>query len=64
MRTPNAGSKEAGLKGCTCPVIDNHFGRGRPTKSGKPEFIFSADCPLHGFPKGADMSEIERLLPH
>lgn len=29
--------------GCTCPVIDNHFGKGRPNG----EFIFDMECPVH-----------------
>ena len=35
--------------GCTCPVLDNHYGRGCGylDKDGNPLFIFSFDCPLH-----------------
>ena len=44
----NPGSEEAQEKGCTCPVIDNHFGRGRPVRGQKDnEFIFSMECPYH-----------------
>ncbi len=51
-REPNPGSKEAIAKGCRCPVIDNHYGKGIPTEDGL-EFWYSADCPVHNkaFPK-------------
>ena len=42
---PNPGSKEAEKAGCTCPVIDNHFGKGRPDGS----FIFDMECPVHNW---------------
>ena len=44
---PRPGSATAELQGCTCPVIDNHYGKGRPC-SGKTEWIVSGNCPLHG----------------
>ena len=40
----NPGSKEAVDRGCTCPVIDNHNGKGL----GNGMFWISAECPLHG----------------
>ncbi len=43
------GSKEAIDKGCTCPVIDNHYGKGFEFK-GERVFWHSANCPLHGKP--------------
>lgn len=46
MTTPNPGSPEAGEQGCTCAVIDNHYGRGMPYPDG-PAFWISGDCPLH-----------------
>lgn len=46
MKTPNPGSKEAQEKGCKCPVIDNHYGNGRPGENG-PEFWISGDCLIH-----------------
>jgi hypothetical protein len=43
---PTPGSHEARLLGCTCPVIDNHHGRGMPYSDG-PRFWISGDCRLH-----------------
>ncbi len=48
---PNPGSIESREQGCTCPVIDNHFGKGIPSKSDVPQFWISGDCPLHAHPK-------------
>lgn len=48
---PKPGSAEAQMRGCTCPVIDNHHGSGRPSSDG-PVFIYTAGCPLH-WPKEA-----------
>jgi len=47
MSKPNPGTKEAQDQGCTCPVIDNHYGAGVPSPNG-PMFWMSGDCPLHG----------------
>lgn len=47
--TPNPGSPEAVQAGCTCPVIDNNYGRGTlDLVDDPPLFWNSADCPLHG----------------
>jgi hypothetical protein len=43
--TPNPGSEEAVAAGCTCPVIDNHYGRGARGVAG--EFYFDLSCPVH-----------------
>jgi hypothetical protein len=43
---PNPGSDEAIERGCTCPVIDNHYGEGMPYRDG-PRFWISGNCPLH-----------------
>jgi hypothetical protein len=43
---PNPGSKEAQAIGCTCPVIDNHYGKGYMGTDGV--FVYSGDCPVHG----------------
>jgi hypothetical protein len=44
-KVPNPGSEKARNKGCTCPVIDNHYGRGY---CGDGEmFIYNMDCPIH-----------------
>lgn len=40
----NPGSPEAVKAGCTCPVMDNSHGEGRPDG----QFVISMDCPLHG----------------
>lgn len=47
MRLPNPGSAEAAARGCTCPIIDNEYGRGYRGQKG--QFIKHDDCPLHGF---------------
>lgn len=44
---PNPGSKEAVDAGCRCAVIDNHYGKGEPSKDG-PQFWINGDCPMHG----------------
>jgi len=45
MTKPNPGSKEAQDKGCTCPILDNHYGQG---VGDPPQFWMNGDCPLHG----------------
>ena len=45
-KTPNAGSDEAVDLGCTCPVMDNEYGRGYMGMEGV--FVHTAGCPLHG----------------
>ena len=46
---PNPGSQEAIKLGCTCPVIDNHYGEGAYNdESGMPLFWMNDDCPVHG----------------
>lgn len=45
---PNPGSREAQQLGCTCPVMDNHYGNGVPDGKGAVNFWMIADCPLHG----------------
>ena len=49
---PNPGSDAAIAQGCTCPVIDNHHGRGMPALDADGQerawFVFREDCPLHG----------------
>lgn len=41
----NPGSREA--VDCRCPMIDNHYGKGRPSIDG-PRFFIREDCPIHG----------------
>jgi hypothetical protein len=43
---PSPGSPEAQMRGCSCPVLDNHHGAGVPT-SGGIQFWITVGCPLH-----------------
>lgn len=43
---PNPGSKEAIDLGCSCPVIDNHYGKGILIEENQ-EFWISQDCIVH-----------------
>ena len=43
---PNPGSEAAVRNGCTCPVMDNHFGKGVPSSDGV-QFWHTEGCPLH-----------------
>ena len=45
---PNPGSNEAVKQGCTCPVLDNHHGKGINNTIEKQLFWMSLGCPLHG----------------
>ena len=44
------GSDAAIKAGCTCPVIDNHYGRGYYGQSGV--YVYSGGCPVHNMPGG------------
>lgn len=55
---PNPGSPEATHLGCTCPVIDNHHGRG--AYGNADQFWIVADCPLHGVMGEAEEKSEER----
>jgi len=44
---PTPGSPEAVAKGCTCPVIDNRYGKG--VRSDRAEYWVNGGCPLHRF---------------
>lgn len=44
---PKPGSAEAVDLGCTCPIIDNRYGKGWPTEEG-PHYWTDENCPLHG----------------
>ncbi len=46
MDKANPGTKEALENNCTCPVLDNHHGKGIPTKDGR-VFIYNENCPYH-----------------
>ena len=45
------GSDEAIAAGCTCPVIDNDYGRGCmggvKDEQGRTVFVIRLDCPVH-----------------
>lgn len=53
----NPGSKEAQDQGCTCPILDNHYGQGVPDGNGKVNFWMNGDCPLHGLPTNKTSKE-------
>lgn len=42
------GSKEAEAIGCTCPVIDNHYGDGRYGNGELYGWFMVGNCPIHG----------------
>ena len=42
----NAGSDEAIDLGCTCPIMDNEYGKGYMGM--EDVFVFNTQCPLHG----------------
>lgn len=46
---PKPGSKEAQEKGCLCPVVDNHYGKGIDMGGTEPSFWYSENCPIHGY---------------
>ena len=43
---PNPGSIEALSQGCTCPIIDNHYGEGIILDEKVSHWIIKG-CPLH-----------------
>lgn len=45
----NPGSAEAKLLGCTCPVLDNHYGKGVviDEKLDPDQFYVDKNCPIH-----------------
>lgn len=58
-RKPTPGSAEARAIGCTCPVIDNHHGRGMPYPDG-PRFWVSGNCSVHKSPERVTLRLIGR----
>lgn len=44
--TPHPGSPEAQKQGCTCPVLDNNYGRPGGF-DGAGTFWVVEDCPIH-----------------
>lgn len=49
MIVPSPGSDAAVEQGCTCPVMDNHYGKGVPYIDG-PVYWINAHCVLHAGP--------------
>lgn len=63
--TPAPGSIEATDAGCTCPIVDNGFGRGRHGEPGT--YVFTCGCPIHSpnlNPDGSPKSESEAHHDH
>jgi hypothetical protein len=44
---PPPGSAGAVLRGCLCPVIDNHYGKGRTGDGNAHGWIVATQCNLH-----------------
>lgn len=44
-KVPPPGSQAAAKAGCTCPVLDNAYGRGHYCVAGL--FVFTEGCPVH-----------------
>ncbi len=52
---PNPGSDEAITLGCTCPVMDNAYGRGAWGTRGTDAIFWKTDgCPVHTIKEGID----------
>lgn len=45
MTVPNPGSREAWDAGCSCPILDNSYGRGYMGQEGV--FIYTVGCKVH-----------------
>ena len=45
--TPLPGSQAAIDLGCTCPILDNHYGRGAGIVDGLVVFVYTQGCKLH-----------------
>jgi hypothetical protein len=45
-KVPNPGSKKAIEQGCSCAVMDNHYGKGFPY-GGETCFYINGNCPVH-----------------
>lgn len=46
MAAGSPGSDAARRRGCVCPVMDNHYGRGYMGVRGV--YVRVMDCPVHG----------------
>ena len=47
MAAPNPGTRDAVINGCSCPVIENCYGKGRYADGSKYGWFVYPDCPLH-----------------
>jgi hypothetical protein len=47
-RQKRPGTKSAKASGCTCPIIDNHYGKGYWGDGGRYGWVVSDGCPTHG----------------
>jgi hypothetical protein len=55
---PNPGSHEAYTQGCTCPIIDNQYGRGyHEDAAGNRYHVIEVGCPLHNRVPAAPASQ-------
>lgn len=52
--TPKPGSDAAFYQGCTCPRMDNAYGRGYmggvKDRNGETIFVYTDGCPVHAAP--------------
>lgn len=60
MTKPNPGSDEALRMGCTCPQIDNHYGKGHQEDPGR--FMVNGHCPVHGNESKANMQDLPKTF--
>lgn len=51
MKPTRPGSQAARVLGCTCAIVDNHYGHGRYGDYKKYFFFVSGGCPEH-WPSG------------
>lgn len=56
----NPGSQEARNEGCTCSVMDNHYGSGRLVGASR-QFFVDEGCPVHDPADAADSELADRL---
>lgn len=57
---PNPGSVAATMRGCTCPVIDNHCGKGAWGSDFPGVFIYISGCPIH-WPVGSRLGPFKAV---
>lgn len=59
MNKPNPGSAEAAKQGCTCPRMDNSYGKGyRHCDDDRPPvFVIVEGCPLHWVPTAQEAAK-------